>query len=145
MIKINNNYKLKDLYEVNPEFKVLGNDFIVTREYIIENNSWRKNLTEELIDKLYNEELENQKEYLDEWEMKRIYLVDSNNQYNIYQGNSGYEACLITDKENKPIASIDVYELSNSFIFHDVLILPGRDTVECVHLPTMSTGRNNIR
>lgn len=48
-------------------------------------------------------------------------------------------------KDKEPYYLLNCYEVFNSFIFEDVLVLPGRDSVLCYNMLTEHLENNHIR
>lgn len=62
-----------------------------------------------------------------------------------YQLSNDGARFAIVHKDKIPICIAEQYELMNPFIFKDILILPGHDSVDAIHLPTGESTLEYIR
>jgi len=57
----------------------------------------------------------------------------------------GEDFCIVLNESGEPIALIGEYELCNSFIFNNVVICPGHDSITCYDLTDGSHKTTHIR
>jgi hypothetical protein len=57
----------------------------------------------------------------------------------------GYNHVVVFDEKLAPVALITEYEMMNPFVFGDVVIVPGRDSITCYDKSTGEFKREHIR
>lgn len=56
-----------------------------------------------------------------------------------------YDYLIVFDDNLAPVAILDEYEMMNPFVFGDVVIVPGRDSITCYNKLTREIKRAHIR